>query len=141
MGIGRAGVEPATPGLRPRGFVALLAVIAATLVVHLLGPALQSPSAAAAPAHEHVSLDLGAEHGSDGPAALVAETHADQSCHWVPGVSPASTALPMAGGGFSTWPRAGAAEIDRSGLHPAQIGGEGAGALADPRRSPGVQRT
>lgn len=141
MGTGRAGVEPAALGLRARGCLAVLAVIAAALVIHLLGPALQSPGVAAAPAHGHVSLDPGAAHHSDGPAASVAETHADPTCHWVVGVSPASAALPVAGCVFSTWHQAGATGIDRSGLHPAQLGGEGAGALADPRRSPGVQRT
>ena len=141
MGTDRAGGDPAAIGPGSRGFVAVLAVLTAALRIHLLGPALQSPGPAAAPAHGHGSLDLAAVHSGDGSAERVGEVHADRTCHAVAGINSATTARPMATCSVSGARQVAAAAIDRSGLSHAWIGGKGVDALADPRRSPGVQRT
>lgn len=141
MGTDRAGVDAAALGLRPRSFLSLLAVIAAALMIHLFGPALPVSTVAESPAHGHSSLELGGANASDTAAELVTGSHGEDTCHSVVGVSPASAALPAATCVVSTWRQDTTTASDRTDLRPAWIGGDGGDAAADPRRSPGVQRT
>ena len=140
MGTDRAGADCAALGLRSRNFVAVLAVIAAALMIHLFGPGLQVSTAAESPEHAHSSLELGTAHPSDAIES-VAKAHAEDTCHAVIGVTPATAAIPVTPCFVSTWRQDLPATSDRSGLRPAWIGGDGGDASADPRRSPGVQRT
>ena len=142
MGTDRAGVNSAALGLRSFSFLGVLAVIAAALLIHLFGPALQISTAAESPAHGHLSLEPGGGHAPwNNAVELAAEAHDEETCHSVVGVSPATAAVPGVTCVVRTSRQDAQAANDRSGLRPAWIGGEGGDAAADPRRSPGVQRT
>ena len=141
MGTDRAGVSFAPLGLRSFSFLGVLAVIAAALVIHLFGPALQVSTAAESPEHAHSNLELGPAHPSDAAVGSVVKAHAEETCHAVLGVSPATTALPVVTCVVRTWRQDAQAASDRTGLRPAWIGGDGGNTSLDPRRSPGVQRT
>lgn len=141
MGTDRAGVDSAAFGMRSFSFLGVLAVIAAALMIHLFGPALQASTAAESPAHGHSSLEHGGGHPSDNAVESVAQAHDEGTCHSVVGVSPATTALPVVTCVGRTWRQDAQAASDRSGRRPAWIGGDGGNTSLDPRRSPGVQRT
>lgn len=141
MSLDRAGVGPAVLEVRSRGCLAMFAVVAAALMIHLFGPAVPTSTAAESTAHGHSILEIGPAHVSDAAAESVAEAHDEESCHSVVGVTPGASPLQVSPCFATTWRVTPALASDRSGLRPAWIGGDGGDASLDPRRSPGVQRT
>lgn len=137
----RAGVGSAAHGLRSRSLVAVLAVIAAALVIHLFGPAIPGSTVAASPEHAHSGLELGVDHPAGAAVDSVAEAHREETCHAVLGITPAATAVPAMSCIAGPWRQDLPIASVRSTLRPAWIGGDGGNAPLDPRRSPGVQRT
>jgi hypothetical protein len=128
------GGSRSTP-LRP-----VLAVFAAALMIHLFGPALQASAEGGSASHSHTAVDA-ATHSVGSEVAVPAEAHPDASCHSLVGVTSAATAVPTVPCSVTTWrPDASTANVG-SGFRNSWIGGDGGDASADPRRSPGVQRT
>lgn len=118
----------------------VLAVFAAALMIHLFGPALQASTEAGSAPHSHTALDA-ATHPVGTEVAVPAAEHPDETCHSLVGVTSATTAVPTVTCSVTTWrPDASTANV-WSGLRNLWIGGDGGDASADPRRSPGVQRT
>ena len=127
-------------GSRSARLLPVLAVFAAALMIHLLGPTLQaSPEAGSAP-HSHAALEA-ATHPVGMEVAVPAAEDSDETCHSVVGVTSATAALPTVTCSVTAWRPDVSTANAWSRLRNSWTGGDGGDASADPRRSPGVQRT
>lgn len=142
MGYQWKGAVRALRGSDPTPLLPLLAVLAAALMIHLFGPALQARTGAdsAASGHGHATMEA-STHPVGTEVAGPAAANNEETCHSLVGVASTTTAVPAITCSVTTWRPDHSTANAWNGLRNSWIGGDGADALADPRRSPGVQRT